>query len=83
VALALVLLGSGCGKEVKPAVPPTATACAEPLRGQRFAVCGQLSTSVGAAQGTAWVIDGSADARAAQTSGSRFQVQEGTFHAGR
>ncbi|AKU91971.1 hypothetical protein AKJ08_2358 [Vulgatibacter incomptus] len=79
-----MFLGLGCdGGHSHHSPDPVAKACAEPQRGNRFAVCGQLTTSVGAAQGTAWVIDGSADSRNTQAAGARFQVEGGTFHAGR
>lgn len=82
ILLGILLVGAGC--DTSDPVPPRATPspCAEPQQGQRFAVCGQLTTSVGAAQGTAWVIEGSADARPQEAEGARYQTKEGTFHAG-
>lgn len=85
LVLGLMLLGAGCGvqadaqADAQPEANPTAL-CAVAQQGQRFAVCGQLTTSIGAAQGTAWVIDGSADSRSPKAAGAR--AQEGTFHAG-
>ena len=56
--------------------------CANPLRGSRFSVCGQLSSSeVGTATVGGRRVLGSLDSTQPATGNSPYTVKGGTFHA--
>lgn len=81
----LALLPAGCSR--KPTSTPTPTpsassqACADPVHGQKFGVCGHLTTAPTVDQGNVWVLNGAVDARTPTVAGQHNTVEEGTFHA--
>ncbi|MCB9737191.1 MAG: hypothetical protein H6745_31815 [Deltaproteobacteria bacterium] len=60
--------------------PPGPTAaCAHPLKGHRYAVCGGLSTATVGEPGTAHQALGAVDSTTAPVNGARYGVEGGGF----
>ena len=79
---ALALLPAGCARNpTSPPPTPVTQACADPVQGHTFGVCGHLTTAPTVDQGNVWVLNGAVDARTANVAGQHTKVEEGTFHA--
>ncbi|MCA9677531.1 MAG: hypothetical protein H6708_16645 [Kofleriaceae bacterium] len=82
VAAVLTLFASSCGS---PSPTPTASTnkCTHPIRGQRYGVCGRVSTSSVQRPGASHALSGSVDSTGTPGTGTTYRIEGGTFHAAR
>ncbi len=74
----------GRSSDPEPTPQKTEQHCTAPLAGERFSVCGHLTTVLQSSPGLASPsLLGAVDATTPQGASQRFNISGGTFHAGR
>jgi hypothetical protein len=73
--------GAGGGDMAGPTSNVNALACAHPIQGSKYGLCGHLATASIALSPTGRSVIGSVDSEPGNAHGANHQVIGGTFHA--